>query len=374
MNKQTIWTIVIVLALIAVGVWTSQKSEVPVSGETIKIGAALTMTGFGSTWGEAERNGIQLAIEEINSKGGMNGRPLELVLEDTASDNAKTVSAVIKLVILDKAAVILGPGWLDSFGGGSRELSNQYNILMMTPSASITAVQTPVVHPNIFSTWYRSDKEIAQLADYMKEKGLKTVALLMQNDSFWDDNSNRFRARADEIGLKYTEVKFNPGTSDFRTELIKLRDQKPDAIFFGVNGDKELFSLLKQRKEIYPNSPFFTTEYLIDFLSNQDYTGLLDGIVIITPRDPNPAFADKYTKRFSVPPVFSAAPAYDAMKIVGEALSEVGSETEKLREYIRSQEFDTVTFGRTKFDEIGGVVSGDFSFKKIEGNKLVDIN
>jgi len=87
--------------------------------EMIKIGGAFAFTGFASGWGEVERNAISLAIEEINNAGGINGKHVKLIAEDTLSDGTKTVSAVQKLINVDGVKIIIGPTWLDTFGGAA---------------------------------------------------------------------------------------------------------------------------------------------------------------------------------------------------------------------------------------------------------------
>ena len=100
MNKKYTWIAIVVIIVILIAVF-SHKSSAPTSTGPIQIGAALALTGDAATWGEAERNGINLALKEINANGGINGRNLELATEDTKSSSKDSVSAVQKLINFD---------------------------------------------------------------------------------------------------------------------------------------------------------------------------------------------------------------------------------------------------------------------------------
>ena len=113
MNKQTKIVSVIALILIAVGMaWygLSQKQNQTVqnASKPIKIGQVTILTGDYAWFGESESQGADLAAEEINAEGGINGRRLEIVREDDKMDPAQSVTAFNKLVSVDKVQVVMG--------------------------------------------------------------------------------------------------------------------------------------------------------------------------------------------------------------------------------------------------------------------------
>ena len=179
MNKKTLW-ILIGLIVIVLVVWLYKaKNPAVTSNSTIKIGAALALTGDASTWGEAEMNGINLAVNQINAAGGVNGKKIEIVTEDSKSTSKDSISAVQKLTSFDGLKYIIGPTWLDSYPGAQGVVKGK-DILLISPSASITAVQQGGVTPNVFSVWYRVDALTDGLAKTMKDKGETKVALVFQ--------------------------------------------------------------------------------------------------------------------------------------------------------------------------------------------------
>ncbi|MBD3252468.1 ABC transporter substrate-binding protein [Candidatus Pacearchaeota archaeon] len=360
-NVIKMWVVLIILVislsfnLVLTGMVIFQDKE------PIKIGGAFGLTGYAAEWGDADMNGAKLAIEEINEREGIHGRKIELINEDIQSDGVKTVNAVNKLINFDSVDVILGPTWLDTYGGAA-PLSDEHDILMITPSASINAIKSSENYKNVFSTWYRSDEEAKALAEHLSNTNQKKVVLFFGNDPFWQDIANKIKDSDDLDIIK--NVKVTSKETDFRTELSKIKRLKPDVIIFGLNDESSQFLFLKQRKELYPKSILYSTESFEEFTKKQDYQQLINNVFFVSPADVDQNFVEKYRNRFGKDPVFSASNSYDAVKILLEAIQETAStDTDDLREYIMNNEFDTVTFGKTRFDRIGGVTGGSFVIK-----------
>src|SRR3989338_7543873 len=178
MKKITIVVSISILLFIGILYYLQTKTR-PLG--TLRIGGAFALSGFASQWGEADRNGAMLAIEESNQTGGINGKRVEMIIEDTASDNTKTVFAVHKLVDVDGVQIILGPTWLDFFGGAT-PLAKEKQVILVTPSGAISAIKELEDYQYVFSTWYRSDYETRDLAQYLADNNQKRVALFFTND------------------------------------------------------------------------------------------------------------------------------------------------------------------------------------------------
>lgn len=154
--------------------------------------------------------------------------------------------------------------------------------------------------------------------------------------------------------------------SDFRTELIKIKNANPDVVLFGVTSKKANFALLKQRSEIYPDSTLYSTESFGSFVGQEEFQELLDDVHIISPEGVSPEFIEKYKERFGTEPIFSASNTYDATNMIIEATKAVGTDASKLREYLYNTEFDTVTFGAARFNSIGGVQGAKFMINQVK--------
>lgn len=360
-----------VIILIIVGVfYYSKNSKQTANKESIKIGGAFALTGFASTWGEADRNGAMLAVEEINKNGGINGKPVEILIEDTMSDNLKTLSAVRKLIDIHRLNVIIGPTWMDSYGSPA-PVAQHENIIIITPSGAITAIKSKENYKNVFSTWYRSDIQLQKLPKYFSETQNKKIALIISNDSFWDDAVSNFKSKTKENDIDIVaEYKINPSEKDLRTQIIKLKQINPDIVFFGFSSEQNLVAFLNQKKNLYPAAKLFTTESIEEFTKNKDIRDLLDGINYISPKILENGFYSKYKEKYGIEPIYSASNSYDAVNIILEAIKNENIDTNSIGKYLLNNKFKTITFGNVDFDDIGGVVGGNFVVKKIEKESI----
>lgn len=338
--------------------------------QTLKIGGAFGLTGFAQTWGEVELKGTQLAVEEINANGGINGQTVELVVEDTRSENASTVTAVTKLIEVDNVKAVIGPTWLDTYGAAS-PLSESKNTILFTPSGASTTIQNPVPFKNAFSTWYRVDFESKRLVEYMKKSGYKKIAVFYGNEPYWADFAGQIKTLAPQNGLEIIgEYALPVNDPDFRTTLVKIKSQNPDAVVFGFNGTRELLSLMQQRQVLYPQSKFFSLETIEEFAFDPDFNGVLNNIWYAAPALPDESFRQKYKDRFGSEASLSANNAYDAARILLESIKKAGTDTTAIRNYLSSNEFDSVTFGKIRFDELNGPKGGRFVIKQIQDSQI----
>ncbi|MBR9705148.1 ABC transporter substrate-binding protein [Candidatus Pacearchaeota archaeon] len=342
------------------------------SDDVIKIGGAFGLTGVSSLSGESELNGVRLAISEYNERGGVLGKKVELVVEDCQSDNVKTLSCVNKLINFDNVDVILGPTWLDSYGGAA-PLADKHDILMMTPSASLWSIKQEKNYKNIYSTWYSTKEEAKALVDHLSDSGQKRVVLFFETDPFWQDLVDKIEMEEGDLKI-IKNFKVSPNDHDFKTELIQIKKLNPDVVVFGLNTEGNQLIFLRQRNELYPESVLYSTEFFEGFMKKKEYKSLINDIYIVSPKDADLDFSFKYEEKYSKKPVLSAPTSYDATNIILKAISETGStDASDLRDYINNNEFDSVTFGKIRFDDIGGVSGGEFVIKNNLGEIIEEL-
>lgn len=374
MNKK-IWIVLGVIVVAILGVWAfKQKTPKITDANPIKVGAALALTGDASTWGEAEKNGINLALSEINENGGINGKKMEVVFEDTKSSSKDSISAVQKLVSFDGLSYIIGPTWLDSYPGAQGVVKDK-NVLMVSPSASITAVQQGTPVKNVFSVWYRVDSLTDGLSKAIKQQGKTKVALVFQNDPYYTEFIDFFKKAAQLEGIQIISTDLiNPGTSDFKTTFAKIKVNGGDGVVFGMYDEKMVAGFLKDHKQIIPNISTYSNDIVRQFVeSDNDYKQYLEGITFVENSPSSKNFVDKYTKAYSTAPVLSASTAYDTVMIVADVLKNGQQDPVG---YMNSHSFNTVSFGSVKFDSIGGVVtqSKQYQVDQVKNGVIVPIN
>ncbi len=369
MNKKFIWIIVgIVVVLVFVFGFYRQQS---VNKDSIKIGMALALTGDAAPWGEVSRNAAQLAVDEINKNGGINGKRIEIVIEDSKSSSKDSTLAVSKLVNVDKVKAVMIT-WLDSYPGAESVIPK--NMLLISQDAAIESVNVPVNHPNVFSLWYRTSAKAEVTLSEMTRTGIKTLYVVTQNDPYYRKLVEFLKNEALEQGISIIAEESLSPKSDVRTVVAKIGAAKPDAVFFGSYDDQISVSFIKSFHEIIGGkTPLYGDEFIEqDFTSKNFSTTWLEGMKYYVPAEPNTQFGEKYKARFGIEPKFSAGTTYDTVMVMAKFLTDAPSD---LTKYMRDTEFDTVTYGKIAFDEIGGVVADKtaITMKQIVGQKVVPV-
>lgn len=372
-NQKIILVIGLALVVVIVGWRASQNRDK--RSDTVKIGAVFGLTGDAASWGEAARNATLMAVEEINANGGINGRPIELIIEDMQSSSKGSISAVSKLINVDKAAAIVGPTWLDSYQGAA-ELVKNNNVVLISPDAGIEAVNGDTVHRNVFSTWYRTDVKAKMISEYMAKNGVKKLAQLYENDSYYTDFANRVKKYSEQSGIQVVATELlNADVTDVRTPTLKLKASGADAIIFGLYDDNALYNFLKVRKTSFPTMPLFSDELVHDHYTKPEYKGLYENTVYFHATQPNNIFEQNYLTKYKIESAFGAAPAYDAMMIIAKMLKDKGLNAD-YNGYLRSTTFKSAAYGDMMFDELGGVKTenNQFNLWKVIDSKAIKLN
>ena len=198
--------------------------------ESYKIGGAFSITGPASWLGEPERNTMEMVGEMINEQGGINGVPLELVIEDTVGDETKTVNAVKKLINSDKVLAIVGP----SRSGSTMAvvpIVQAAEIPMVSCAAAEAIVQPAEERYWVFKT-PQSDKHAAmKIYGHMKENGIKKIAIMSGTTGFGDQGRKQLKAHADMYGITIVaDETYAPQDTDMTSQLTKIRGTDAEAI------------------------------------------------------------------------------------------------------------------------------------------------
>ena len=244
-KNQKIWTTVIVVILIAFVVWRVYELRHN-TANGITIGVAVAETGDAAEWGQGEYQVTKMLVDDFNAQGGLNGQPINLDVEDTKTTGDGTVNAVTKLINIDQVPVILGPTWVDSFQGAN-PIAEQAKVVMLTPSAALEAVHDKASFTYLFSTFWPQIPEIHAMDSYMVAHGIKTLAIVNDNDPFDTEFSDNLSAESAKVGIRVIDrEQFAVDANDFRTQILKMKQLKPDAIFVEINNVAGLGPFAKQ--------------------------------------------------------------------------------------------------------------------------------
>lgn len=235
--KKKIMSLLLALTVAAAvalsGCGTSQESSAPKqeSGkEPYKIGAIFDSSGSASSLGIPERDTVKMLVEKINKSGGINGHPIELVLEDSGSDEVKAVFKAKKLITEDKVLAIIGP----STSGTTKAIIpivQDNNIPLISSAASVSIVEPVKERQWIFKT-PQSDTVVAgKIFAYLKSKGLKKVAFINMNNAYGESGRVEFTKGAAGNGITViAEEKFEASDKDMTAQLTRIKGLNPDAV------------------------------------------------------------------------------------------------------------------------------------------------
>lgn len=341
----------------------STWAEAKAPAETIRIGAAFALTGAAASYGTEELRGATLARDEINSSGGVSGHPLEFLVEDTASTNLQTVNAITKLITIDKVDIIVGPTWLDSYGG-ALPIAEAHRVLLLTPSA------VPLVYkkhtddfPLVFSTFFNIKKEIEFALTHIHQQGISKLAIFFDEDPYDQVFHQALLDRAKSLGLTITnDWSFPVGTADFRTAMIRTKAAGAEGMLTTFADPAATQACLRQAHQLMPNVRLFGAHDFEGYFNDPKVKDLVRGSQYTTSSEPSEQFKKIYRTRFGTSPLMTAGNAYDAVKILAEVLPDHRT-PEEIATALRAKTFDTVSFGKTGFDEWGGIATGNFLWK-----------
>ncbi|TPB72887.1 branched chain amino acid ABC transporter substrate-binding protein [Burkholderia pseudomallei] len=343
--------------------------------QVVKIGSAEPLTGGIAHLGKDNENGARLAVEEINAKGltiGGQKVTLQLDAQDDAADPRTATQVAQKLVDGKVVAVI---GHLNS--GTSIPASKIYSdagILQISPSAT-----NPAYTQQGFKTTYRVVATDAQqgpaLADYAKQKGIKTVAVVDDSTAYGQGLANEFEKKAKALGLKVvSHDATNDKAVDFRAILTKIKGTNPDAIMYG-GMDATGGPFAKQAKQLGLRAKIFAgdgvcTEQWPALAGNAAENVVCSQAGAALAKMPGGAtFQAKYEKRFNQPIRFDAPFTYDAVYIIVDAMKRANSTDPAKILAVMPKTNYTGVIGTTVFDSKGDLKHGVISLYDFKGGK-----
>lgn len=344
-----------------------------VTGNEILVGEFASLTGSTATFGQGTHNGIQLAIDEANAAGGVNGKKIVLKTEDDASKPEQAQTVVTKLCTEDKVVAVLGEvASTRSMRGGS--VCQKYGVPMITPSSTNPAVTE--IGDCVFRVCFTDDFQAAVAAHFAHDQGFKKVAIFkdIKND-YSIGYAKNFSDEFTKLGGQITgEQTYQAEDTDFKAQLNSLKGQNPDAIL--VPGYySEVGTIARQARDVGLNVPliggdgwdspqlipgagtalegcFFTDHYFSTELENPD----------------TKKFIDAFKAKYGTNPDALAALGYDAARLLVDALKRAKTlDGPGIREAIAStKDFPGVT-GKTTIDENGNARKSALVFQ-IKGN------
>ena len=340
----------------------------------IRIGAVFCMTGSGKTVGEDTFRGVELAVEQINSKGGILDKKIKLIIEDDQTAPQMSVTATQKLIKSDKVKVIIG-ALPSSNTLADIPVAESSRVVLLSPASSNPKISKGGDY--IFRNWISDLVEGEAIAKYIfNVLKQKKVAILFVNNEYGSGLKDVFKNIFEQLGGTVTIAEsYEQDATDFRTQLTKIKATSPDSIYYPGH-PKEIALILNQAKEMKISLPFESAVAFEDPIVLELSKGNAEGVIYSTPffdlNSDSPAikkFTETFRKKYNRDPGVFAAHGYDALNIIALAIQKGGYDSDKIKEQLyKIKDFDGVS-GKTSFDHNGDVIK-PVSIKTVKNGKF----
>ncbi len=326
----------------------------------IKVGAILPLSGEGAKYGEAAKRGIDLAVDQVNSAGGIKGLLVRVIYEDTQGDPKSGVAAFQKLVTVDKVQAVLGD-LLSSVTLSVGPIANQRKVVLFSPSSSSPKLTEAgdYVFRNCPSDVYEGT---AMATFAFEQRGLREVALLRINSEYGVGIGEVFKKAFTTRGGRITaEEAFDENSTDFRSQIAKIAGAHPPAVY--LLGYKQMGSVLRQSKEFGLKTQFLSTVTFEDpeilKLAGDAAEGVIYSASTFDAKSEDDVvhkFVAAFETRYKSPPDIFAGLSFDAVKILSLAMATGGLRGEEIKNALYNIKGYPGVAGETTIDSNGDAV------------------
>jgi len=294
----------------------------------LRIGVAAALSGGAAQYGAAIRNGFQLAAEQINAAGGINGDKIQLVVEDEQGKKEEGINVFKKLIFQDKVLMVFGPTLSNSAQAADPIAQGSKTVVFGTSNTAdgITSIGDYVFRNSVTE----ADVLPETLKMAVRKANVRKVAVIYGNDDvFTKSGYDNFRKALADLNIPVTTTEtFAKGDVDFKAQLTKIKAGNPDAIVISAL-IAEGAPIMVQARQLGLNLPFIggngmNSVKVFDLAKDKS-----DGLYVGSPwsienqTEANRKFVVAYTSKFKTAPDQFAAQAYDALHIASQALKKV---------------------------------------------------
>jgi len=312
--------------------------------EPIKIGALVSLTTGFSVEGLSQANGIKLAIQEINAKGGINGQPIDLIIEDVANSNTVAINALNK-VLNNNPVAIMGPIWGTMMLAYDPTIKqNKVPILTVSGSRKVTQQGNEWVF-----RYFPHDgiAKVAQTKFAIEKMKAKKPAILYVADEYGMSGRDIILETLKKYNIEPVAVEsMNATDKDASGQLMKIKNSGADVLLL-QNHSADLAVVLRQAKQLGLKCTIISGSAAsqpatINILSEEILNGLYAETAAMPTIDPDPqvkSWVERYKKAFNSEPDSFALLDYDATMMLIEAIKKVGPDRDKIRELLKNMSY-----------------------------------
>jgi len=374
MTKTSKIIIGIIIAVIIIGgIWYT-LSRKPTEEEAIKIGVVLSFTGKTASYGEEIKNGMELAISEVNQE--LKDFKIEMIYEDTQSETKSAVDAVTKLLEVDKVNIIVGPV-RSSCVLAVAPLSEAKKVILFAPVAASEDIT--YAGDYVFRNRETAGLHGKKMAEFLTNEEVSKAAVFIAQSANAITYGNSFMENFQNLGGNIVfSVEYNENLIDFKVDITKTKNKEAEVIYIAAATGKDAGILMKQIKEM-------GFEGLVvgsgGTLENEEFlTGAgiaSEGLIVTSPafniEDPQiQPYRNKYKSLYGKESSPFAANGYDAIKILVKAMEYCGGDkdTDCIRDFLYNLKDYPGIGGITTFDENGDVIK-PLQLKTVKNGEFV---
>jgi branched-chain amino acid transport system substrate-binding protein len=306
------------------------------SQETIKIGVITDKVGPAKPYSEPTLEGIQFGALEINAKGGVLGRKIELLIED--DQGRPDISATMARKLVDAGAVFILSITLTPATQQQQNVTLEAKTPQMTPMNSGDTLTTQLANPYFWQTGPLGSIQIATLLSHARSKQLKRVALISDNSDLGQLLARFFRSGLEKSGIQVVAEEIVPrGVTSAEPQMQKIRAAKPDAMFMAGVLTPENVLILRAYRQMGLKFPIHSSYNLSVPQYMSVAKGLLNGITFVDAYDPQKPEVRKFEADYAKAnggktPYNIHGYGYDGIHMVAAAIRAAGStDKEKIR-------------------------------------------
>ncbi len=348
------------------------------AAKSVKVGAAFSLTQAAAQYGVTQKNGAQLAVDEINASGYVPGVKIDLIVDDDASSKDQAITVFQNFITQDKVAAILGPT-LSNSALASDPVAQQAKVPVLAVSNTGTGI-TEIGDYIFRDSLAEADVVPQTVAKSQAKLGYKTVAVLYANDdAFSKAGYDAFKGALDKQGTKIVDTEtFSTNDQDFSAQLAKVKDAKPDAIVVSALLNPAV-GITTQARKLGLTQPIIGGNGFNSPAFIQGAGQAAEGVIVgaaWNSASSNPLsqkFIAAYKAKYNSDPDQFAAQAYTGVYILAEAMKIAGStERQAIRDALpKVKDFDTV-LGKFNFTEKRDA-QHDAVIQVVQGGKFVPL-
>jgi len=352
------------LAISAVFFWAGCQGSKGPDANTFKIGVITSLTGSNAAFGQAHKNGYTIALEEINAKGGVLGKKVELDYYDDQSRPDQAVQGVSKLVDQDHVPIVLG-----AYSSESTRAIVPVVTQKQVPLIIPTAVADNVMESNspfIFRICAGSGSFAAATLDFLKNNGNpRKLAIVYENTNFGQSNNKSMTEAAKAAGLDLVDNEaYQASSPDYKSLLQRVKGKNPEVVYF-ASYLLDAGTLMRQSEQLNLNPRYYTsagTGFAAAEFPTMDkgagkyaeYTFSVSQWLPSAKWKGSTEFDQKYFKLANSHPAYHAMEAYAVLLVAAAAIGNAKSDqAQAIRDAIKQVNLPDTPFGPVKFDARG---------------------